>query len=60
VLSRPGVFLNSSSDAGLLRAILEAASGPESSNQPTDAEMQADVADLSITPLFDGKTLERI
>ena len=60
VLSRPGVFLNSSSDAGLLRPILEAASDPESSIRPTDAEMQADVADLSIAPLFDGQMLERI
>jgi hypothetical protein len=60
VLSRPGVFLNSSSDAGLLRPILEAASGPESSIRPSDAEMQADVSDLSITPLFDGQTLEYI
>jgi aryl-alcohol dehydrogenase-like predicted oxidoreductase len=60
VLSRPGIFLNSSSDAGLLRSILEVASGPEASIRPTDAEMQADVADLSITPLFDGEALERI
>jgi aryl-alcohol dehydrogenase-like predicted oxidoreductase len=60
VLSRPGVFLNSSSDAGLLRSILEAASDPDSSLRPTDAEMQADVVDLSIAPLFDGQMLERI
>jgi aryl-alcohol dehydrogenase-like predicted oxidoreductase len=60
VLSRPGVFLNSSSDASLLRSILEVASGPESSVRPTDAEMRADVADLAITPLFDGGALERI
>ena len=60
VLSRPGVFLNSSSDAGLLRPILEVASGPESSIRPSDAEMHADVTDLSITPLFDGQTLEYI
>jgi len=60
VLSRPGVFLNSSSDAGLLRPILEVASGPESTIRPSDAEMHADVADLSITPLFDGQTLEYI
>ncbi len=60
VLSRPGVFLNSSSDAGLLRSILEVASGPESTTRPADAEMRADVAHLSITPLFDGGALERI
>jgi aryl-alcohol dehydrogenase-like predicted oxidoreductase len=60
VLSRPGVFLNSSSDAGLLRSILEAASDPESSLRPSDADMQADVVDLSIDPLFDGQVLERI
>ncbi|MGO8860764.1 MAG: aldo/keto reductase [Acidimicrobiales bacterium] len=60
VLSRPGIFLNSSSDTSLLRSILEVASGPDSSARPPDADMHGDVTDLSITPLFDGDALERI
>jgi aryl-alcohol dehydrogenase-like predicted oxidoreductase len=57
VLSDPGVFLNSSSDATLLRSILEAAVEPV---HPTDEEMRADVERESILPLFDGSVLERI
>lgn len=58
VLARPGVFLNSSSDARLLRPTLEvaAAGGPA----PTDEEMAADVEQHEIEPLFDGAELERI
>jgi aryl-alcohol dehydrogenase-like predicted oxidoreductase len=58
VVSRPGLFLNSSSDARLLRPILEAAAagGPA----PTDEEMAADVRRMEIEPLFDGAALERI
>jgi len=58
VLGRPGLFLNSSSDARLLRPILEAAAvgGPP----PTDEEMAADVARHGIEPLFDGAAMERI
>jgi aryl-alcohol dehydrogenase-like predicted oxidoreductase len=58
VLGRPGLFLNSSSDARLLRPILEAANagGPV----PTDEEMAADVEQHQIEPLFDGAELERI
>jgi len=58
VLGRPGLFLNSSSDARLLRPTLEAAAvgGPA----PTDAEMAADVERHEIEPLFDGAALERI
>lgn len=50
VLARPGVFLNSSSDATLLPAILEAASLPL--DPPSDEEMARDVAALGIEPLF--------
>jgi aryl-alcohol dehydrogenase-like predicted oxidoreductase len=61
VLARPGIFLNSSSDARLLRSILEAASAVGAgAAPPSDAEMQADVDALGIQPLFDGDTLERI
>jgi aryl-alcohol dehydrogenase-like predicted oxidoreductase len=58
VLARPALFLNTSSDARLLRPTLEAAAadGPP----PDDAEMAADVSALGITPLFDGGELERI
>jgi aryl-alcohol dehydrogenase-like predicted oxidoreductase len=60
VLSHPGVFLNSSSDARLLRGTLEAASDGSATLRPSDSEMEADVAALGIEPLFDGGELERI
>jgi aryl-alcohol dehydrogenase-like predicted oxidoreductase len=54
VLSRPGLFLNSSSDATILRQILDAAAaatrapaGPELA-----AALQADVARFAMQPLF--------
>ena len=50
VLSRPGLFLNSSSDATILRDILDAASEPAS--PPARAEMEADVARFAMEPLF--------
>lgn len=50
VLSRPGVFLNTSSDATLLEAVLESAS--ERIVKPTDDEMTADARTLGIVPLF--------
>jgi aryl-alcohol dehydrogenase-like predicted oxidoreductase len=58
VLGRPRLFLNSSSDARLLRPILEAAAvgGPP----PTDEEMAGDIGQQQIEPLFDGAELERI
>ena len=58
VLSHPQVFLNSTSDGRVLPAVLAAASvGGE---RPTDAEMDADVIDQDMAPLFDGAELERI
>jgi aryl-alcohol dehydrogenase-like predicted oxidoreductase len=58
VLGRPGLFLNSSSDARLLRPTLEVAvaGGPV----PADELMAADVGRHQIEPLFDGAALERI
>ena len=50
VLSRPGLFLNSSSDATILRDILDAAS--EKPTAPARAEMEADVARYAMQPLF--------
>ena len=58
VLGRTGLFLNSSSDARLLPAILAAAASP--TGLPSDEEMEADALRLGITPLFDGAELERI
>ena len=58
VLSNPQVFLNTSSDARMLRTILDAAEagGPA----PSDDELAADVAEHGVEPLFDGSELERI
>ena len=58
VLARPGLFLNTSSDARLLPQALSTAGG--SIVAPSDEEMEADVVRLGITPLFDGAELERI
>jgi aryl-alcohol dehydrogenase-like predicted oxidoreductase len=58
VLARPGVFLNTSSDARLLRPTLEAAvsDGPA----PTTGELEADQLAGDVRPIFDGGELERI
>jgi aryl-alcohol dehydrogenase-like predicted oxidoreductase len=58
VLSRPQLFLNSSSDARLLGPIIEAATGQLA--LPTADELSADVTEFDMTPLFDGGALERI
>ncbi len=50
VLSRPGLFLNSSSDATILKPILDAASAP--AVRPDRAAMEADVKDYAMEPLF--------
>ena len=50
VLGRPGLFLNTTSDATLLPAIFEAAMAR--SPVPDDAAMQADVEALGVEPLF--------
>jgi hypothetical protein len=52
------VFLNSSSDARLLPAILDAAE--QGGTPPTAQELEADVAAHGVRPLFDGAELERI
>ena len=49
-LSRPGLFLNTTSDATVLRSVLEAASDPISAPDP--ALMQQDHKTLAIEPLF--------
>jgi aryl-alcohol dehydrogenase-like predicted oxidoreductase len=49
-LSRDGLFLNTSSDAGILRDILDAAS--ETPQAPARSELEADVARYEMAPLF--------
>ena len=49
-LSRPGLFLNSSSDATVLRTILEAAAQP--ATVPTRDALVADVSRYAMEPLF--------
>ncbi len=58
VLAHPQMFLNTTSDARLLPAIVDAASG--SLDAPTLDAMRKDVVAERITPLFDGEALERI
>ncbi|TML43460.1 MAG: aldo/keto reductase [Actinobacteria bacterium] len=60
VLADDQLFLNSSSDAAMLRPILEAASTAAERGGPALSELQADVDALAIRPLFDGAALERI
>ena len=58
VLSRPGAFLNTSSDTTLLRATLEAASAVQSA--PSDDAMQDDVQTLGVEPLFVRGVSDRV
>ncbi|MDJ0768885.1 MAG: aldo/keto reductase [Ilumatobacter sp.] len=58
VLATDDLYLNTTSDARLLPAILEAAAGEL--DPPTEEQMAADVEAFGITPLFDGGALERI
>ena len=58
VLAQPDLFLNTTSDARLLPAVLDAAEGQL--DPPTDAEIRADQEAFDVAPLFDGDELERI
>jgi aryl-alcohol dehydrogenase-like predicted oxidoreductase len=58
VLGRDQLFLNSSSDARLLPAIIAAAQGEISC--PSEEALLADERDLGVTALFDGSEFERI
>ena len=60
VLGREHVFLNSTSDAGVLPMVLDAASRARVGDLPTDDEMENDSTQFEISPLFDGADLERI
>ena len=50
VLSRPGLFLNTSSDASLLETLLSAAAEPVAA--PDDGAMAADAQAMGVEPLF--------
>lgn len=50
VLGRPGLFLNTSSDATLLKTILTAAT--ETTEPPSASELASDVARFGMEPLF--------
>ncbi len=60
VLSDPNLFLNTSSDTRILQSLVSGASDANATTRPSDAELNADVANFGITPLFDGAELERI
>ena len=61
VLATPGVFVCSSSDARILPVVLAAAaSAAAGTSPPTPAELDADVEEQAMAPLFDGAELERI
>lgn len=58
VLAQPGLFLNTTSDARKLPLVLAAAA--KEIVRPSDDQMRADTDEFAITPLFDGRELERI
>ena len=58
VLADDRVFLNTSSDARLLRAACEAALSLD--GRPSDEAMEADALANGVLPIFDGGELERI
>jgi aryl-alcohol dehydrogenase-like predicted oxidoreductase len=58
--SNEQLFLNTSSDARLLRPTLEAANSASILGQPTEEELESDVEALTMEPIFDGDALERI
>ena len=58
VLADPQLFVNTTSDARKLPVIFDAAASDLGA--PTEDELRADVAAFGITPLFDGRELERI
>ena len=59
VLADPRLFLNTSSDARLLDAILQAVAAHDGT-APDAAQLERDRAEEGIIPLFDGDTLESV
>jgi aryl-alcohol dehydrogenase-like predicted oxidoreductase len=60
ILSHPHLFLNTSSDTRYLAEIVTAASSEQATVRPSAEELASDRVTHNMTPLFDGKTLERI
>lgn len=61
VLSREGVFLNSSSDGGLLEPMLKAAASFDATAAgPTDEVMLGDAAALNVEPIFERSVSDQI
>jgi len=60
VLSESDLFLNTTSDARLLPVLLEAAKAANATSKPSDQDMQHDVDQYDMTPLFASGPLERI
>jgi hypothetical protein len=58
VLGRPGIFLNSSMDSGVLESILEAAGGVL--DLPSARELQEDCEQFAMQPLFMPGEMETI
>ena len=58
VLGRPGIFLNSSMDSGVLESILEAAGGVP--DLPSARELQEDCEQFAMQPLFMPGEMETI
>jgi aryl-alcohol dehydrogenase-like predicted oxidoreductase len=58
VLAEPDLFLNTSSDAGLLAEALAIAAGPR--HTPDADQLERDRVEAGITPIFDGADLEVI
>lgn len=58
ILTEPGLFLNTTSDARKLPHILEVAGAPLTA--PTEEQLAADVEAFGITRIFDGAALEKI
>ena len=58
VLGRPGIFLNSSMDSGVLETILEAAGGVP--DLPSARELQEDCEEFAMQPLFMPGEMETI
>ncbi len=60
VLGNPQLFLNTSSDATLLPAVLASVAEAADFAMPSPDELRADIDTFGITSLFDGDALERI
>ena len=59
VLGNPQVFLVTTSDASVMHRVLDVADAGDLT-RPSDVEMQADVDEQDMAPLFDGDAIERI